>query len=182
MLIRKLLSWERPLFAAHLKRLAGQDRAFRFAHPKVDDSWIDRYVASIAPDDLIIGAFDEDALIGAVHVALAQEVAEIGVSVDPGHRGKGLGAELFQRATRWARNRRAQKLYTLCQADNLGMMALARRQGMTIHRDLGTAEAFLPLDPPDMISVTDEMSAGFETALHGWSRTCREVMQVVARI
>ncbi|MBC7907069.1 MAG: GNAT family N-acetyltransferase [Rhodospirillaceae bacterium] len=178
MLIRKLLTHERPLFVAHLKRLTPSDRQFRFAHAHVSDDVIDRYVAGIAMDDLILGCFADDQLAGAAHVAFAGDLAEVGVSVDPDHRAQGIGAELFRRASRWARNRHAERLYTLCQTDNRAMIALAVKLGMVIHRESGTAEAFLALAPPDLLTVSDEVSVGMNTVFRDWAdvmRTCRGV-------
>lgn len=173
MLIRKLAAHERPLFVAHLKRLPPEDRRFRFAHSKVSDEWIDRYVAGIAADDLILGGFANEVLAGAVHVAFADDIAELGISVDPGHRNQGLGAELMRRAIRWARNRRAERLYTLCQADNRAMVVLAGKAGMVIHRDCGVAEAFLPLAPPDLLTVSDEVAIGIHVAMRDWAEAMR---------
>ena len=181
MLIRKLHVHERLLFADHLKRLPPDDRQFRFAHAHVTDEVIDRYVANIGADDLILGCFVDDRLVGGVHVAFAEDIAEAGVSVDPDQRGNGVGAELFRRASLWARNRRAQKLYTLCQADNRAMVALAHKLGMTVHRESGTAEGFLALDPPDLLTVSDELSVGVHTMLNDWAnlvRTCHGVLRV----
>ncbi|MBX9634145.1 MAG: GNAT family N-acetyltransferase [Magnetospirillum sp.] len=178
MLIRKLLIHERPLFVDHLKRLTPHDRQFRFAHAHVSDEIIERYVAGIAADDLILGCFAHGCMVGAAHVAFAGDLAEVGVSVDPDHRTQGIGAELFQRSARWARNRHAGRLYTLCRSDNRSMMALASKQGMTIHRESGTAEAFLALAPPDLLTVSDELSVGMQTVFCDWSdamRTCRGV-------
>lgn len=179
MLIRRLHPHERPLFAAHLRRLPPNDRQFRFAHAHVTDEIIDRYVTTIAEADLILGCFLDDRLAAAVHVAFAEDIAEIGVSVDPDYRNQGIGAELFRRASHWARNRRARKLYTLCQSDNRAMLALAHKLGMTIHRESGTAEAFLALPPPDLVTVSDELSVGMESVLANWSdlmRTCQGVL------
>ncbi|HTH16930.1 MAG TPA: GNAT family N-acetyltransferase [Magnetospirillum sp.] len=178
MLIRKLHAHEKLLFAEHLKRLPPDDRQFRFAHAKVADEIIDRYVASISPDDLILGAFTDDRLAGGAHVAFADDIAEVGVSVDPDVRTQGIGADLFRRAIAWARNRRAAKLYTLCQADNRAMLALAAKLGMVVHRESGTAEACLALPPPDLLTVSDELSAGMHTVMADWAdlmRTCRGV-------
>lgn len=179
MLIRKLHVHERPLFADHLKRLSDNDRQYRFAHAHVTDEVIDRYVASIGPDHLVVGCFVDDRLVAGVHVAFDHGLAEVGVSVDSEHRVKGIGAELFRRAIHWARNRRADKLYTLCQADNRAMVALARKLGMQVHRESGTAEAFLALDPPDLLSVSDELSVGMSTLYAEWAdmvRTCHGAM------
>ncbi len=176
MLIRRLFPHERSLFAAHLKRLSGDDRRFRFADAVVSDARIDAYVAGIADDDIVLGGFVAGAVAGAVHVGLADGLAEIGVSVEAAHRGRGLGGALFTHAVRWARNRGAVRLYTLCQADNRAMAALARRQGMDIHHESGTAEAYLPLAPPDLVTVSDEVGCGVQSALHAWAegmRACR---------
>lgn len=179
MLIRKLHPHERLLFADHLKRLPPPDRRFRFAHAQVADEVIDRYVAHIAADDLILGCFAADRLVGAAHVAFAGEVAEVGLSVDAAVRAQGVGAELFRRASHWARNRRVEKLYTLCQADNRAMVALATKLGMAIHRESGTAEAYLALPPPDLLTVSDELSVGMHNVFSEWAdlmRTCRGVL------
>lgn len=179
MLIRKLHLHERPLFADHLKRLSPDDRQFRFARASVLDEVIDRYVAAIGPDDLILGCFVDDRLVGGVHVAFADGVAEVGVSVDTEHRVKGIGADLFRRASQWARNRRAAKLYTLCQSDNRGMVALARKLGMAVHRESGTAEAYLELPPPDLLSVSEELTVGMNTMYSQWAdmvRTCQDAL------
>lgn len=179
MLHRKLLIAERNLFREHLKRLSTVDRSFRFAHARVGDDWIDKYVNGIAADDLLLGCFDGGCLVGAAHVAFSGEVAELGISVDPQWRTKGVGAELTRRAVRWARNRRAGKLYTLCQSDNMSMIALARKLGMTIHRESGTAEAFLALPPPDLITVGDELGAEFDGLAHDWLGMVRACQQAL---
>ncbi|NFV80431.1 GNAT family N-acetyltransferase [Magnetospirillum aberrantis] len=179
MLIRKLHGHERPLFADHLKRLSADDRQFRFARANVSDEVIDAYVASIASDHLVVGCFIDDRLVAGVHVAFDHGLAEVGVSVDMDHRVKGIGAELFRRAIHWARNRRAEKLYTLCQSDNRAMVALARKLDMQVHRESGTAEAFLALTPPDLLSVSDELSMGMSTVYSEWAdmvRTCQDAL------
>ncbi|MCR6628734.1 MAG: GNAT family N-acetyltransferase [Magnetospirillum sp.] len=179
MLIRKLHLHERPLFVEHLRRLPPNDRQFRFAHAHVTDEAIARYVGRIDHDDLILGCLAEDRLVGGAHVAFTGEVAEVGLSVDPDHRAQGIGAELFRRASHWARNRRAQKLYTLCQTDNRAMLALAAKLGMVVHRESGTAEAFLALDPPDLLTVSDELSVGVHNVINEWTdlmRTCGGVL------
>ncbi|CAA7623782.1 GNAT family N-acetyltransferase [Magnetospirillum sp. UT-4] len=179
MLIRKLGFHERPLYADHLKRLPDADRRFRFAAAQVSDQWIDRYVAGIGADDLILAAFDGESMLGAVHIAIAGEIAELGVSVDPTARSRGLGADLMARAVRWARNRFVLRAYTLCQSDNTAMVALARKLGMTVHRDCGTAEAYLPLLPPDFLTVSDEVAIGLHVVMQDMAevvRTCRGLL------
>jgi GNAT superfamily N-acetyltransferase len=169
MLIRRLYAHERPAYAAHLKRLSPEDRRLRFAHSGVGDQVIDEYVASIGTDDLILAAFAEDELVGAAHVALGKSLAEVGVSVDEGHRTDGIGSRLLRQAVSFARNRRAEKLYTLCLSDNRSMVALARRTGMDVHFEGGEAEAYLDLPPPDTQTVSEEISTGLFAVFHDWA-------------
>jgi GNAT superfamily N-acetyltransferase len=169
MLIRTLYAHERPLFALHLKRLGDQDRRTRFASVGVSDERIDSYVAGIAESDLILAAMDGETVVGAAHVAFTADTAEVGVSVDADHRAEGLGHALLNQAASFARNRHAEKLYTLCLADNRSMVALARRTGMRVRYMEGEAEAFLDLPPPDVGTVGAEISTGLFSLIHDWA-------------
>jgi GNAT superfamily N-acetyltransferase len=169
MLIRRLYAHERPAYAAHLKRLSPEDRRLRFARSGVADQVIDEYVATIGMNDLILAAFAGDELVGAAHVGLGGSLAEVGVSVDQRYRTDGIGSKLLRQATSFARNRRAEKLYTLCLSDNRSMVALARRTGMQVHYQGGEAEAFLDLPPPDPMTVSEEISTGLFTVFHDWA-------------
>ncbi|BAE52514.1 GNAT family N-acetyltransferase [Paramagnetospirillum magneticum] len=169
MLIRRLYTHERAAYADHLKRLSPDDRRLRFARSGVADQVIDDYVAAIGIDDLILAAFADDQLVGAAHVALNGSLAEVGVSVDQDHRTDGIGSKLLRQAASFARNRRAEKLYTLCLSDNRSMVALARRSGMQVHFEGGEAEAFLDLPPPDPLTVTEEINTGLFAVFHDWA-------------
>lgn len=169
MLIRRLYAHERRLYGAHLKRLAAADRRLRFASVGMSDERIDAHVDGIDINDLILAAFDGDRVVGAAHVAINGGVAEVGVSVDSDHRTGGTGSDLLRQAVAFARNRRAEKLYTLCLSDNRAMMALARRTGMTLHSEGGEAEAFLDLPPPDAVTLCREASTGLFAVFHDWA-------------
>ncbi len=169
MLIRRLYAHERRLYADHLKRLEGDDRRLRFARGGVSDGWIDDHVAGISSGDLILAALDDDRVVGAAHLALGTTVAEVGVSVDADHRTGGIGSSLLTQAVAFARNRRAEKLYTLCLSDNRSMVALARRTGMAVRFQGGESEAFLDLPPPDPTTVTQEISTGLFAVFHDWA-------------
>ncbi|CAA7612627.1 GNAT family N-acetyltransferase [Magnetospirillum sp. SS-4] len=169
MLIRRLYAHERRLYADHLKRLSDSDRRLRFAGGGMTDARIDAHVAGIDGDALILAALDGEMVVGAAHVSIAGAVAEVGVSVDSGHRTGGTGSDLLRQAVAFARNRRAEKLYTLCLSDNRAMMALARRTGMTLHADGGEAEAFLDLPPPDAATLCREASTGLFAVFHDWA-------------
>ena len=178
MLIRKLHTDELDLYAAHLKRLTPEDRSSRFSEAHVSDEIIDAYVSRIPQDDLLMGAFKDDVLVAAVHVGLGGGVAEIGISVETDYRGQKLGGELMDHAVQWSRNRHAEKLYTLCSDSNQPMQALAKQVGMSITHDHGSAEAVMPLDPPDVLSMTDEMSADVQEAWHNWTHMLGHVQDL----
>lgn len=171
MLIRRLPPHERSAYADHLKRLSPDDRHLRFARAGVSDEWIDAHVAAIPADGLILVGLLRDRVIAAAHIALDADnaVAEVGLSVDTEHRSGGLGRELLNQAVVFARNRRAEKLYTLCLSDNRSMVALARRAGMAVEFAQGEAEAHLPLPPPDPLTVSQEMSTGLFAVFHDWA-------------
>ncbi len=179
MQIRRLYAHERPLYAEHLKRLAENDRRLRFARGGVTDGWIDTHVAGIAEDDLVLGAVERDRVIGAAHVALSGELAEVGVSVDSDNRTGGIGSDLLRQAVTFARNRRAEKLYTLCLSDNRSMVALARRSGMVVHYQGSEAEAYLDLPPPDSVTVGQEVSIGLFAVFHDWAEVMDSYSEVL---
>jgi len=175
MLIRKLHPEEIGLYADHLKRLTPDDRTSRFSESAVSDDLIDAYVGRIPHDDLLMGAFKEGVLVAAVHVGLGGGIAEIGISVESEYRGQSLGTELMDHAVQWSRNRHAEKLYTLCSDSNQSMQALARHVGMSITHDHGTAEAIMKLDPPDVLSVSDEIASDVQEAWHDWAHVMENV-------
>ncbi|MGH8721901.1 MAG: GNAT family N-acetyltransferase, partial [Burkholderiales bacterium] len=89
---RELPRLERAKFATHLRALGTEDRRLRFGLP-LSDAAIDAYVARIDfGRDAVFGVFDDALqLAGAAHLARADAHAELGVSVLPAHRGRGIG-------------------------------------------------------------------------------------------
>lgn len=178
MLIRKLHPGEFGLYADHLKRLTPEDRCSRFSEVHVGDDLIDKYVQGIPEDDLLMGAFYEGVLVGAVHVGLGGGTAEIGISIETEYRGKSLGSELMEHAVQWSRNRHAERLYTMCSDSNQSMQALARHLGMHITHDHGTTEGVMDLDPPDVASYADEMTADVQEVWHDWAHMFEHVQEL----
>lgn len=171
MLIRKLHSDEYELYSDHLKRLSPSDRRSRFSETVVSDEVIEAYVTGISPDDVLLGAFDEDnKMIAAAHVGMAGATAEIGVSVEPEHRGKHLGTTLTDHAANWARNRHAQRLYSVYSDSNRSMQGVAQHMGMSITHDHGVAEGVVDLPPPDAFSVSDELTSGVMEMWRDWTK------------
>lgn len=133
----------------HLLRLPAEDRRLRFGRPISDDA-IRAYVRGIDfGRDCAYGLHDAALeLIGVAHLALDPEkqVAELGVSVDAGVRGRGYGFALLKRAVLHAANFGYHVLFMYCLAENATMMRLARRAGLTVVVERGEADARLRLD------------------------------------
>jgi GNAT superfamily N-acetyltransferase len=157
---RELGRQERPKLAVHLLALDAEDRRLRFGLP-VSDATIREYVERIDfGRDAVFGVFDDELnLAGAAHLARAEEHAELGVSVLPAHRGRGIGGALLERAHTHARNWGIGTLFMHCLTENAAMMHLARKQGMRIAAASGEADAHLALPPASPASIAQAMLA-----------------------
>jgi GNAT superfamily N-acetyltransferase len=156
--VHRLGEAARPKLRDHFLRLDAEDIRLRFGAPLGPDA-IAAYVDRIDFDtDALFGVYeDELELAAAAHVAFGADGAELGVSVLPGHRARGIGSALFARAIEHARNRFVTRMYIHCLAENAAMMHIARKSGMKICVDTGEAEAFLKLEPADQASISGEL-------------------------
>ena len=173
--VRELLRLDRPVLERHLLALAAEDRRLRFGIA-LADSAVRAYVAGVDFErDVVFGAYDESLqLVGAAHVARAGAHVELGVSVLEGHRDRGIGGALLERACLRARNWGVRTLFMHCLRENAPMMRLARRQNMKIVTEAGEADAWLALAPADAGSYFGEVFAQrlalFDYALKFFSR------------
>lgn len=151
MSLRRVLIFERDEYADHLKRLCPGDRILRFETPASDD-YIDRYVGQVHfVQDAVFGAFDDDLRMrGAAHVAFMDNTADLGLSVESGWRGRGLGTRLLDRAIAHARLHGAERMFSMCLACNDWMVRHVTRLGFTVHREGGVATATADLASPDV--------------------------------
>jgi GNAT superfamily N-acetyltransferase len=158
--VQRLSASAREPYLAHLLALPGDDVRLRFGVPQ-GATTIGAYVARIDFDADVIFAVHGDALAlaGAAHLAFAGDLAELGVSVLPHARRQGIGAALVSRAAEHARNRRVQRLFMHCLAENDVMIRIAQRAGMTVVIDAGDADGHLALPPSTPMSVTSEILA-----------------------
>jgi GNAT superfamily N-acetyltransferase len=157
---RELSRLERGKLRVHFLALGAEERRLRFGLPLADDTIAD-YVARIDfARDAVFGVFDDELnLAGAAHLARAEEHAELGVSVLPAHRGRGIGAALLERAHTHARNWGIGTLFMHCLTENAAMMHLARKQGMRIATASGEADAHLALPPASAASFAQALLA-----------------------
>ncbi len=151
---------QRSALFVHFLALNGEDRRLRFGVGLSDDG-VRSYVERIDFErDAVFGVYDDEMqLAGVGHLARANGFAELGVSVLPAHRGKGLGGALLARTHTHARNWGVPTLFMHCLLENGAMMHLARKQGMRIALERGEADAYLELPPADVISIANALFA-----------------------
>ncbi len=178
--VQRLTEASRPELERHFLSLEPEDVRLRFGVAIAAAAMV-AYVERIDFDvDAVLGVHDEAlALVGAAHVAFTGDLAEIGVSVLPGHRGRGIGSALLARAAEHVRNRFVTRLFMYCLAENAAMLHIARKLGMTICVDAGEADAFLKLPPADPASVAgefvDQRLALFDYALKAQAMRFRQI-------
>jgi GNAT superfamily N-acetyltransferase len=118
-----------------------------------------RFGASLAPQaiaayvdgmdcthDAVFGLHDDRlVLVGLVHLACNDDLAEVGLSVLPAHRGRGVGTALFRRAVAHACFRCIPRLIMRFLSSNVPIIRIARRFGMSIVTAAGESSAHLEL-------------------------------------
>ena len=167
-------------YLEHLQTLPPEDARLRFGAAISAES-IAKYVHGIDFDtDEVFGVHGDGlTLVGAAHLAFTGEAAELGVSVLPGQRGRGVGVALVARAAEHARNRKVAQLYMHCLAENAVMIHIARRANMDVVIDSGDADAHVALPPADSRSLHNEMLAErvalYDFALKSHVETLRRI-------
>ena len=148
--IQRLGPADRERILRHLASLDEGDRSLRFgvAH---DADALARYVAGIDFEtSSVLGAVLTDgSLIGVAHIALSDAVAELGISVLPGQRQKGVAGALAGAALREAQRMGAIEFRFESAVSNAGMRRLARQLDMHISADGPDLLAHRPLGVPD---------------------------------
>jgi GNAT superfamily N-acetyltransferase len=163
----------------HFLALTQEDRYLRFGGYRGDNG-IESYVQGIdLASDVVYGTSDDGlALTGVAHLARCERHAELGLSVLPGERGRGLGRALLRRSCVQARNWGVPALYMQCLAENAAMIGLARSLGMQISFETGDAGARLELPPPDAWSF----AAATLASCHAQVDCLYQVQRIVARL
>jgi len=127
---------EAKLYDHFLVDIQGHDRYLRFGYTATNDnimSYLENAFKDFGDKNMWFIAETGDRVVGSVHVTISEnDVAEMGFTVSPEHRGEGLGQELFQRAATWAMMRGAKTLYTQCLSENQVMQHIAKKNGMTV--------------------------------------------------
>lgn len=158
--VERLREGARASLIAHFVALSLRDRSLRFG-AALPPRAIACYVGEIDfSADAVFGVYDDDrALAGVAHLALDDRVGELGLSVLPPHRCRGVGGALFERAATHARNRAVPQLLMRCLRGDASIMRIARRFGMDVVRGNRDADARLDLPPGTLASFGAEVAA-----------------------
>ena len=158
--IRKLFPAEAELLRAHLMRLDGEARRWRFGQPVKDDA-IDKVVDGIDwLNSLHLGYFVDGALRGSAQLAWSawrwRDGAEFAVSLEAPYQDHGVGTELLRRAVTAARNRGIRRLHLICLHGNRRMLKVALKFGATLVAECGEVEGVVPVADASHASLLDE--------------------------
>jgi GNAT superfamily N-acetyltransferase len=158
--VQRLDERARGALRAHFLALTPDDRRLRFGSSLSADA-VAAYVDGIdLYRDAVFAVHDDNlALVGVAHLALGAEHAELGLSVLPVHRGRGVGSALFGRGAEHARNRFATTLFMHCLRENTAIVHIAQRAGMHIVTEAGDADACVALPPASAGSIAEELVA-----------------------
>jgi GNAT superfamily N-acetyltransferase len=141
--IERMHAEARAPLLAHFLALSAADRRLRFGRP-IAESVIASYVDGIDfTRDTVLGVRDDQSrLVGVAHLAFDGESAEVGLSVLPAYRKRGVASALFGSAVARARCY-VRGVTMLFSAINVPILRIARRFGMAVRFRGGDAEAHL---------------------------------------
>jgi GNAT superfamily N-acetyltransferase len=163
-MIRTLSREDEPLFRDHLLRLDEPSRHDRFLSG-VGDSFLVEYARRCFDGDtLVLGFLSADLVRAAGELHTAEpwiaDTGEVGLSVEPELRNKGIGTRLLQRLVTSARNRGFRHLRMNCHPRNLAMQAIARKFEAELRIEEGATVGEIEAGPPNAFSLLREALAG----------------------
>lgn len=144
---RLYFNFHKKLIKEHLCSLQGRDRYLRFG-TMASDQYIIDYVERCwdSLQDDWFGVVEDGCVIAAVHIARSgHKSAELGLSVDPRWRGRGLGQALFERAVINLRGNFVKEVFMHCLSENTVMKHIAAKNHMKLFTEYGETDADLIL-------------------------------------
>ena len=137
---------DRRALETHFAALSNEDLSNRFCgavRPAAVIEYLDQLSLAGVQS---YGIYDHKlALVAACQLADSAECLEVGISVVPAYRGRGLARALLHRSAKYARARGLKALVIHSLADNAPMLSLARHFGMTVDVSMGWAIGRLTL-------------------------------------
>jgi RimJ/RimL family protein N-acetyltransferase len=159
MAVRKLSILDKEKLISHLKGLQGEERRLRFGGVVTDD-YITEYVQKTCgvENNKWFGVDHINGhLVAACHVAIVEDSAELGCSVDSEYRGLGYAQDMFDRSVTWLRTKGITDVCMHCLAENAIMKHIARKNDMAVVTDGGETDANVHLKPPTpLVLVADQ--------------------------
>ena len=142
----RLQPFEQKKIAEHLLKLNVDDRRLRFGVALTDEG-VHRHAAQIdmTRDAIFAVLAPNSDVIGLAHLARGCGYAELGLSVWPLHRRRGIGTILVDLAASQCRHWHIGELFVHYFADNVAMERLANKHGMRTVRTHGEVDGCLPI-------------------------------------
>ncbi len=143
-LIDRLGSDDRDSLRVHFLSLGEEDRRLRFG-VSVNDDYITAYVDGLdfAASHVYGVRSGAAGWLGIGHLSHGNGAAELGLSVLPDGRGRGLGGAIFRYAVAQASRHGVGRLYMHCLTSNRAILSIARSAGMSIGSSGGESDAYL---------------------------------------
>jgi GNAT superfamily N-acetyltransferase len=176
----------RSALRRHFAALTRPDLHLRFGGYRTPES-LDAYVNGIDfQESTVLGVYDDELeLLGAAHLSPQSDGHELGLSVLPAARGRGIGTVLLRRAIQHSRLAGAHQLYMHCLAENDALMRLARAVGAKIIVSAGEADGVIeiPAGTPfgGAVELVEEQIAVFDFGMKVQRRAARTLMDAVLR-
>ena len=126
----------------HLTTLDADSKYLRFGHlpsDKTIENYVEKSFTETLDKSVWFGYIDKNKCVGAIHVSINNDIAELGLSIDNEYRGKKLSSTLFDRALEYLKSRNITKVYMQCLSENTIIQYLARKYEMKIS-NLGPGE------------------------------------------
>jgi RimJ/RimL family protein N-acetyltransferase len=182
--LRTLDLQDLPAIRAHYLALPDSDRLYRFGH-FASDAAVLAHCDQIARRPVVLfGAFDgQGQLIALAEAAPYMSAMELGVSVLPVARRRGLGLALLAAAAAHARDAGYRRLYVSCLAENTPMRGLARAAGMQVQCEGSDAHGYLMIEdaPPAVVARTAQPAPAQHSptaALYDWMQPWQVAQQL----
>jgi GNAT superfamily N-acetyltransferase len=153
-LIDRLGDGDRDGVRAHFLSLGEEDRRLRFGMA-VSDDFIATYVDGLdfAASHVYGVRSGSAGWLGIGHLSHGNGVAELGLSILPDGRGRGLGGAIFRYAVAQASRHGVGRLYMHCLTSNRAILSIARSAGMSIGSSGGESDAYLLVpDHADLVA------------------------------
>lgn len=155
---RHLYTFEYPKYATYLKSLDEETLRSYFGYTakhEAIDMLVDKIHRDSSRHEFIVAVHDGE-WVGVTHIAHGGKEAELGISVRPDFRRRGIGNELISRATMWCRNRQFLDIYMHCISRNTAVMTLVKKHNLKIDREYDEADARITLPFPTLNSMAEE--------------------------